>query len=301
MGDFDHDSMIDLTDTILDCEMEGGAGGFGKASELSSRFNLFIPLSVKFVDGKAEIHYYIGEKELANREIRLFLDSVKAQKTYESWSQRVDEGEVPPIWKEIIRDFTTVKSAVLLFVYIDGGEIRFRFRFHHSDYDNVSDLIMESRRKSQNLRVYYLGKSRGTRNIITEISKKLQLTSIRFYSRESRTDGPWTRIVKSSSHDYELDAVYLSDHTPNNKSLVTLGDNIYEGMSHEDLYEHITNTANDLNIIRLLRIQSLEGDRLETEVILPTIHSFAYLGMLSSIKSGDPKLGIKLIGVYTVP
>ncbi len=67
------------------------------------------------------------------------------------------------------------------------------------------------------------------------------------------------------------------------------------------MYEHITNTANDLNIIRLIRIQRLEGDRLETEVILPTIHSFAYLGMFSSIKSVEPKLGIKLIGVYTVP
>ena len=301
MGGFDHDSMIDLSDVILDCEMEGGADGFGKASELSSRFNLFIPLSVKFMDGKAEIHYYIGEKDLANREIRLFLDSVKAQKTYESWSQRVDESELPPLWKDIIRDFTRVKSAVLLVAYIDGGDIRFRFRFHHSDYDNVSDLIMESRRKAQNLRVYYLGKTRGTRNIITEVSKKLQLTSIRFYSRVSGSDGPWTRIIKPTSHDHELDAVYLAEHIPSNKSLETLGDNIYERMSHEDVYEHITNAANDLNIIRLIRIQSLEGDRLETEVILPTIHSFAYLGMLSSIKSGDPKLGIKLIGVYTVP
>ena len=301
MGGLDHDSMIDLTDVILDCEMEGGDDGFGKASELSSRFNLFIPLSVKFMDGKAEIHYYIGEKDLANREIRLFLDSVKAQKTYESWSQRVDESELPPLWKDIIRDFTRVKSAVLLIAYIDGGDIRFRFRFHHSDYDNVSDLIMESRRKSQNLRVYYLGKTRGTRNIITEVSKKLQLTSIRFYSRVSGSDAPWTRIIKPTYHDYEIHAVYLAEHIPSNKSLETLGDNIYEGMSHEDVYEHITNAANDLNIIRLIRIQSLEGDRLETEVILPTMHSFAYLGMLSSIKSGDPKLGIKLIGVYTVP
>ncbi len=301
----ENSNLVDALDSILDTELEGSTRGLGQASELSEKFKLFIPLSLLQVGDKFHIRYHISRQNSESREIRLFLETVKAKLIDGNWVSIVLDSDISSTWKTSLREFSKIKATSILLSYVEGGIVKFRVRFHHSTLGIISDLILNTKQGSQSMDINYLGRSHGAKRLLGEIAEKIPLKSIRFFSeipsRNNLPDGKWIREVNSSTSNKRVHAIYeFEKEMEESENLVHISGRIYEGITEEGIHTFFNSRATELGVIRLSRVQRRTAKGLETEVILPAIYSGTYLSILSEANMKFPDWNLKLLEVSDV-
>jgi hypothetical protein len=246
-----------------------------------------------------------------DQHLKLMIQKLEIRERKESYVIRSRINNVKSL--KLISKLYEVNSIVPNRVDIEGGQMHYYMRFHHTFQDEISDLLAQYIEDPEVTQIKYLGPSDGLCATISRINSQYPLSLISYDAlldpdtRKSLghiTEGSIAEMKNTGGMDngfsgllYTEDKVVESNTSV--KKLVGL-DNIYKVTVKNDFLGAVRKKVIDTPVVRLSIILRIMGNRINITTVVPTIQVNEYCQYIfDAAKETKSKVSLKAVVPYT--
>lgn len=280
----------------------------------SRNFDLPVPVSV-FGDGeKMYMDSFLPKNMALDQHLKFMIQKLQIVERKESYVIRSRINNVKNL--KLISRLFDATSVVPNRVDIEGGQMHYYMRFHHSFQDEISDLLAQYIEDPEITQIRYLGQSDGLMATLSRVNTQYPISLMSYdivIDAETRktlghvTEGSIAELKNTGGLENGFQGIlYTDDMIPENghqtdslKKLVEF-DNIYSIAIRNDFLGALRKKIIEEPIVRLSIILRLMGNRINITTALPTIQTDEYCQYIfKTAKETGNKVSLKAIVPYT--
>lgn len=301
---------LDAVDRVLDMRIIFSLTGSLPVAEFTKRLSLELQSGLHFGEDSLELSFFIPDELAANREIAIFLAQSNATKEgnvyFSNFGMATED-----LHKGLKAAIEETKTMVADNLWLSSGTYYLSCRFHSSELQRVTGVVLGLAQKIEGFSVKYLGPNPGLPAILKDVKKIVNLMEIRWQvnvPEESRKSNPFSSLTNNwvlesrfmttgmSASELVITNEKVSD--PEDKGLVLIDPelNLYEfklGLDNPFLKGFFRNLYLT-KMVRFCRTLRYDNGKLELLSYIPEVLIDSYISSLSGLSDEFPEWELSL-------
>ncbi len=304
---------LDAVDRVLDMRVIFSLSGSLPVAEFTKRLSLDLQSGLHFGEDSLELSFFIPEELAANREIAIFLAQSNAAKEgnvyFSNFGMATED-----LHKGLRAAIEESRTMVADNLWLSSGTYFLSCRFHSSDLQKITGVVLELSQKIDGFSVKYLGPNPGLPAILEDVKNITNLMEIRWQIKvpeKDRKSNPFSiltdnwvlesRFMTTGTSTFNLLITNEKISNPEDKGMILIDPelNLYQLKLELDnsFLKGFFRNLYATKIVRFCRTFRYENGKLELLSYIPEVLVDSYITSLSALSEEFPDWELSLLKV----